>query len=105
LYEGFGIPVIEAMACGVPVVTSNVSSLPEVAGNAAVLINPEDPEAIAFAMHKIMTYNELSNNLRELGLKQAAKFTWESCARKTLEAISFVAEKGRRNDQAVKVTG
>ena len=92
LYEGFGIPVVEAMACGVPVVTSNVSSLPEVAGDAAILVNPEDPEEIASGIYKIMTDEGLYKNLQESGFKQASKFTWESCAKKTLEAISYVAE-------------
>lgn len=90
LYEGFGIPVIEAMACGVPVVTSNVSSLPEVAGDAAILVNPQDPEEIASGIYQIMTDKGLYKNLQERGFKQAGKFTWESCAKKTLEAISYV---------------
>lgn len=90
LYEGFGIPVIEAMACGVPVVTSNVSSLPEVAGDAAVLVNPEEPEEIAAAIYRIMIDEDLYESLREKGFKQASKFTWEACAKKTLEAISHV---------------
>ncbi len=91
LYEGFGMPVIEAMACGVPVVTSNVSSLPEVAGDAAILVNPEDPEEIASGINRILTDEDLYKNLQDRGFKQASKFTWESCAKKTLEAIYYVA--------------
>lgn len=93
LYEGFGIPVIEAMACGVPVVTSNVSSLPEVAGDAAILVNPEDPEEIASAIHKIVTDKVLYESLREKGFSQASKFTWAACAKKTLEAIHYVLDE------------
>lgn len=91
LYEGFGMPVVEAMACGVPVVTSNVSSLPEVAGDAAILVNPEDAEEIASGICNILTDDGIYKNLQERGFRQAGKFTWESCAKKTLEAISFVA--------------
>lgn len=90
LYEGFGLPVVEAMACGTPVVTSNVSSLPEVAGEAALLVNPVDTEALASAVHRLLTDEDLCCKFRELGLQRAKRFTWESCARKTLEAISYV---------------
>ena len=89
LYEGFGLPVAEAMACGTPVVTSNISSLPEVAGDAALLVNPEDAEAIATAVYRLLTDEDLCCKLRELGLQRVKRFTWESCAQKTLEAISY----------------
>lgn len=90
LYEGFGLPVVEAMACGTPVVTSNVSSLPEVAGEAALLVNPKDTEALASAIYRLLTDEDLRYKLRELGLQRAKRFTWESCAKKTIEAISYV---------------
>lgn len=92
LYEGFGIPVVEAMACGVPVVTSNVSSLPEVAGDAALLVAPEDPEQLASAIYRILEDRGLSNKLREIGIQRAKKFSWQACARKTLEAIEYVVK-------------
>jgi glycosyltransferase involved in cell wall biosynthesis len=81
LYEGFGFPVLEAMACGTPVVTSNVSSIPEVAGDAALLVDPYDVEALAAALRQILADEALRQDLRARGLKQAAQFTWERSAR------------------------
>jgi glycosyltransferase involved in cell wall biosynthesis len=82
--EGFGLPVLEAFACGTPVITSNTTSLPEVAGNAALLVNPEDPEAIADAVQKAMEKPALRRQLVERGLKRAKLFTWEKTAKETL---------------------
>lgn len=87
LYEGFGMPVLEAMACGTPVITSTSSSLPEVAGNAALLVDPLDLKAIAEAMRKLTIDAELRQNLRAKGRAQAARFTWETCAAATLEVL------------------
>jgi len=90
LYEGFGLPVLEAMACGCPVITSNVSSLPEVAGEAALLIDPYRIETIAAAMNSLLTNPDLSQSLIQKGYKQARRFTWEAAARKTLEVFEKV---------------
>lgn len=85
LYEGFGFPVLEGMACGTPIVTSNVSSLPEVAGDAALMVDPYSVEEIANAVQKILDDSTLKTTLIERGLKQSAKFTWENSARQLLD--------------------
>ena len=77
LYEGFGLPPLEAMASGTPVITSNVSSLPEVVGDAAILIDPYDPGAIAEAMRRVLTDEALRQSLRVRGLARARHFSWE----------------------------
>jgi glycosyltransferase involved in cell wall biosynthesis len=86
-YEGFGLPVAEAMACGCPVITSNNSSLPEVAGDAALYVNPESPDEIRDAMMTLLSDATLCNTLRERGLLQVKQFTWERAARETLAAL------------------
>ena len=91
LWEGFGIPVLEAMACGTPVVTSNVSALPEVAGDAALLVDPLRSEDIAAAMHQIANEPDLREQLRARGLRRAASFSWTRTARETLTAYRQVA--------------
>jgi glycosyltransferase involved in cell wall biosynthesis len=86
LWEGFGIPVIEAMACGTPVVTSNVSALPEVAGDAALLVDPYRVDDIAAAMHRVYSDAGLRAELRDRGLRRARLFSWTRTARETLDA-------------------
>ena len=88
LYEGFGLPVLEAMARGVPVACSNASSLPEVAGDAAVLFDPRDEAAIAQAISRVLTDENLRARLRALGTAQVQRFTWERTARLTLESYA-----------------
>ncbi|MBI5037793.1 MAG: glycosyltransferase family 4 protein [Candidatus Kerfeldbacteria bacterium] len=83
-YEGFGLPVLEAMALGTPVITSNVSSLPEIAGKAALLVNPENDQEIARALQKLLSDPSLQKRLGLVGEKQAARFSWDEVARKTL---------------------
>jgi len=87
LYEGFGIPVIEAMACGVPVACSKTTSLPEVCGQAAVLFDPKNKEQIIESMKKIVSDQDLRQNLIEKGLENVKRFSWEKCAHQTLDEI------------------
>ena len=87
LYEGFGLPVLEAMACGTPVVTSNVTAMPEVAGDAAILVDPISVEQIAGAMGSIVNDAELRQQLRSKGLMRASQYSWEGTMAKTLELI------------------
>jgi glycosyltransferase involved in cell wall biosynthesis len=84
-YEGFGLPPLEAMACGAPVVTSNVSSLPEVVGDAAMLVNPENVFDIARGVREVLLNPELREDLIRRGREQAARFSWERTARQVLE--------------------
>ena len=90
LWEGFGLPVLEAMACGTPVLTSDVSSLPEVAGDAALFVPPTDVEAIADGLTRLLGDAELRADLCERGLRRAAAFSWERCARETLAVYTSV---------------
>jgi glycosyltransferase involved in cell wall biosynthesis len=87
LYEGFGLPVLEAMACGTPVICSNVSSLPEVGGDAALLIDPLDVDALAGAMYKVITDEALRDKLIEQGMEQIRRFSWRQCASQVLEVL------------------
>ncbi len=89
-YEGFGLPVLEAMTLGAPVVTSNTSSLPEVAGDAALLINPDDVEELADAILQIISDSQLRAQLVKKGKDQASLFSWERTARETLQVYKSV---------------
>lgn len=93
LYEGFGLPVIEAMACGCPVITSNVSSMPEIAGDAALLVDPTDVKQIAEAIKKVLNGNGVKSALSEAGVRRADFFSWEKSAKETVALIRSVAGK------------
>ena len=88
IYEGFGLPVLEAMACGTPVITSHTSSLPDIAGNAAVLINPYNANDIAAALDELSRSDNLRQNLVESGLARAQQFTWQRSAELTLQTLT-----------------
>lgn len=103
LYEGFGLPPLEAMAHGTPVITSNVSSLPEVVGNAAVLVNPENVFEIMRALHRVLTDRSLRDRMKERGYQQAMRFSWEISVRRILDVYRSVAQMGetdRRQEHA-----
>jgi glycosyltransferase involved in cell wall biosynthesis len=90
LYEGFGLPPLEAMAHGTPVVTSNVTSLPEVVGNAAVLVHPENVFEIMRALHRVLLDQPLREKMKERSYRQAAKFSWEKSVRRIMEVYQEV---------------
>ena len=87
LFEGFGLPILEAMIFMTPVITSNTSSMPEVAGDAALLVDPKDTTEMAKAMKEIQQ-TETRENLKEKMAAQIKKFSWEKCARETLKVIA-----------------
>lgn len=89
-YEGFGLPPIEALACGTPTIVSNVSSMPEVVGDAAIQINPHDLLSLASAMHRVLTEPELALELRKKGIKRAEGFSWTKTAAQTIKVYQDV---------------
>lgn len=93
LYEGFGLPVLEAMACGCPVVCSDTSSLPEVAGGAGAMLSPTDEESWANVLESVLHDENHRAVLRDRGIKRAAEFSWEKCARATLKVYKEVTGK------------
>jgi len=96
LYEGFGLPSLEAMACGTPVVASNTSSLPEVLGDAAILVDPYDVQQLARAMRDVLFSGDLRREMAAKGLKRARQFSWAETARKTLEIYQEVCLSKQR---------
>jgi glycosyltransferase involved in cell wall biosynthesis len=91
LYEGFGLPPLEAMSHGTPVVTSNVSSLPEVVGNAAVLVNPENVFEMMRALHRVLLDQPLREKLKQRGYEQVQRFSWEVSVQRILRVYQEVA--------------
>jgi glycosyltransferase involved in cell wall biosynthesis len=89
LYEGFGLPPMEAMACGTPVITSNTTSLPEVVGQAALTVDPTSPAEIASAMAKLLDDACLAQTLRQAGFERSQTFTWERTAQRLLVALGL----------------
>jgi glycosyltransferase involved in cell wall biosynthesis len=100
LYEGFGLPPLEAMASGAPVVTSNVSSLPEVTGDAAVLVDPYDVGAIESGMRRVLTDPALAAEMRRKGLLRAREFSWERSVAKTWEVYKEIGDRRTSTDRA-----
>jgi Glycosyltransferase len=92
LHEGVGFPPLEATACGCPVIAANTASLPEVVGEAGILVDPRDVEAIAEAMNRVLIDEALAHELRARGRAQAATFTWERCARETVAVYRRVMD-------------
>jgi len=93
VYEGFGLPPLEAMACGTPVVTGNRSSLPEVVGEAGIMVDPYDPEAFALAMWNVLSSESLRAEMSQAGLNQAAKFSWDKMATEVLHIYREAASQ------------
>ena len=91
-YEGFGLPALEAMACGTPVVVSDRGSLPEIVGEAGMLIDPENPEALAAAMDRGLYDERLRADLVEKGRNRVASFSWQETARQTLQVYRQVLQ-------------
>jgi glycosyltransferase involved in cell wall biosynthesis len=95
LYEGFGLPILEAMACGTPVITSNVTAMPEVAGEAAMLIDPYSVNSIAQGIEQVINDTSLQQSLRNKGLERVKEFTWD----KTAAVVKDVLEQALKLDE------
>ena len=93
LYEGFGFPPLEAMSCGCPVITSDISSLPEVVGNAAITVNPHNTEDLSNQMKKVLLDENLMNEMRIAGIKQAETFSVDTCVSETVGVYEEAARK------------
>ena len=96
-YEGFGLPPLEAMQCGVPVITSNTSSLPEVVGNAGLMVDPKDGDALCQAMFDIYRQPSLRDDLSRRSIERSRAFSWDICARETVRA--YRSALGSRNNE------
>ncbi len=90
LFEGFGLPILEAFACGCPVITSDVSSMPEIAGDGAILVDPYNIVAISKAMRELAGNDILRSSLIKKGIVRAGEFSWQKCARETLTVLESV---------------
>jgi glycosyltransferase involved in cell wall biosynthesis len=105
LYEGFGLPILEAMACGRAVACSNTSAMPEVADSAAILFDPDSDDEIALAVRDLLLNPELRQRMERLGMQRAAMYSWENTASKTLDLYYAVAgETNRRRAPTMKTT-
>lgn len=93
IYEGFGLPILEAMACGTPVITSNTTSIPEIAGNAAMLVDPLNVDEIAEAIQEVIINDQLRDTLRQKGVQHASQFTWEKTSQQVWELLNQVSEE------------
>jgi alpha-1,3-rhamnosyl/mannosyltransferase len=93
LYEGFGLPVLEAMACGTPVLASNSSSLPEVVGNAGLLVNPQDPDDLRAGLRRLLEDEEFRQFARREGPRRAANFSWDTCVQRTVQLYRQVTRQ------------
>lgn len=93
IYEGFGLPPLESMACGTPVITSNTSSLPEVVGDAGIMVDPYDVDGLADAMYEVLSIDGLREDMIKKGLERAKMFSWKKCAMETLKVYEGVYNK------------
>jgi glycosyltransferase involved in cell wall biosynthesis len=103
MYEGFGLPPLEAMACGAPVITSNTSALPEVVGDAALLIDPHNSEALCQAMQTVLCHDELRLRMRQQSFARAGLFSWEQTAEKTLAVYEEVCPERSKGGRAARI--
>lgn len=92
-YEGFGLPILEAMSCGTPVITSNISSMPEIGGDGAIYVDPKDEEEIEKKLKEVLEDNDLKKELIKKGFERSKKFSWEKCAEETADVYKMVMKK------------